>query len=151
MIKMGYKEIIENFYECLKSVDPELTKVKISEDKWTLREIIGHLIDSASNNHQRIVRLQISDLLDFPRYDGEQWISVQEYNNFDWECLINMWYQCNLLILHIINVINDEKLRNLWVIDEDNSITLEEVIHKYYVHLENHIEHFNRRLGELIL
>ncbi len=148
---MNYKEIIENFYEYLKSIDSEITKLKISEDKWSLREIIGHLIDSASNNHQRIVRLQVSDLLDFPLYDCEQWIRVQKYNSFDWEFLITLWYHYNGLILNIINGIDGEQLQNIWVKDEDNSITLEELIRQYYIHLEKHMEHFNKRLGELLI
>lgn len=148
---MNYKEIIENFYEYLKSIDSEITKLKISEDKWSLREIIGHLIDSASNNHQRIVRLQVSDLLDFPQYDCEQWIRVQKYNSFDWEFLITLWYHYNGLILNIINGIDGEQLQNIWVKDEDNSITLEELIRQYYIHLEKHMEHFNKRLGELLI
>ncbi len=148
---MNYKEIIDNFYEYFKSIDSEITKVKLSEDKWSLKEIIGHLIDSASNNHQRIVRLQISDLLDFPQYDCEQWIRVQKYNNFDWEFLVTLWYHYNGLILNIINGIKSEHLQNLWVKDEDNSITLEEIIRQYYIHLEKHMEHFNKRLGELLI
>lgn len=148
---MNYKEIIDNFYEYFKSIDSEITKVKLSEDKWSLKEIIGHLIDSASNNHQRIVRLQISDLLDFPQYDCEQWIRVQKYNNFDWEFLVTLWYHYNGLILNIINGIESEHLQNLWVKDEDNSITLEEIIRQYYIHLEKHMEHFNKRLGELLI
>ncbi len=148
---MNYKEIIDNFYEYLKSIDSEITGLKISEDKWSLREIIGHLIDSASNNHQRIVRLQISDLLDFPQYDCEQWIRVQKYNSFDWEFLVTLWYHYNGLILNIINEIDDEQLQNIWVKDEDNSITLEELIRQYYIHLEKHMEHFNKRLSELLI
>ncbi len=148
---MNYKEIIDNFYEYLRSIDSEITKLKISEHKWSLREIIGHLIDSASNNHQRIVRLQISDLLDFPQYDCEQWISIQKYNSFDWEFLVTLWYHYNGLILRIINGIDGEQLQNIWVKDEDNSITLEELIRQYYIHLEKHMEHFNKRLGELLI
>lgn len=73
---MNYKEVVENFHVFLSSINSDISNIKISEDKWSLREIIGHLIDSASNNHQRFVRLQYSDLLDFPAYEAEQSLYV---------------------------------------------------------------------------
>ena len=67
-----FKGLIDSFHEQVLKTQGEITKIKLAEDKWSLREIIGHLIDSASNNHQRFVRLQFGDLLDFPAYDGEE-------------------------------------------------------------------------------
>jgi len=73
--------LIDSFHEQVLKTHDEITKIKLAEDKWSLREIMGHLIDSASNNHQRFVRLQFGDMLDFPAYDGEEWIRTQEYNS----------------------------------------------------------------------
>ncbi len=148
---MNYKEVVEDFYAYLKSIDEEITKTKISEDKWSLREIIGHLIDSASNNHQRFVRLQFSDLLDFPAYDGEEWIRVEKFNKIEWPLLASLWYSYNCLLINIIDGIESNKMNNVWVKNEDEAIPLKELIHKYFVHLELHIEHFKKRLGELML
>ena len=44
--------------------------VKLGPDKWTLKEMVAHLIDSASNNHQRFVRLQIGHEISFPGYEA---------------------------------------------------------------------------------
>lgn len=146
---MNYKEVVDNFHIYLNSIDSEITNIKVSGDKWSLREIIGHLIDSASNNHQRFVRLQFSDLLDFPAYNGEQWVSVQNYNSMQWELLVSLWYNYNCMLINVIDRIEGDKLQNVWIKNEE-AITLGEIIHQYYRHMELHMEHFNKRLGELM-
>lgn len=145
---MNYKEIVESFYNKLISVESDITGVKLAEDKWSLKEIVGHLIDSASNNHQRFVRLQISDLLDFPPYQGEVWVNNQKHNSMNWGMLISLWYNYNLLLLNIINEIDSSKLENVWI-KEEAAIPLSELIIHYFRHLELHIEHFNTRLVEV--
>lgn len=68
--------------------------LKRNKQNRTIKQILGHLIDSASNNHQRMVRLQYSkDLLFFPDYrqDNDLWIALQDYQNEDWNNLIQLW------------------------------------------------------------
>jgi hypothetical protein len=143
-----FKSLVDAFYEQLLKTENTTTHIKLAEDKWSLAEIVGHLIDSASNNHQRFVRLQFGDLLDFPKYDGEAWIKAQNYNDMDWDTLIALWYNYNCLILHIIENIDKPMLNNVWANDE-TAITLEELIDSFYKHLETHIKHFNDRQKEL--
>lgn len=149
MDSVSFKEIVDKFYNELKEVDMQKVKIKLSEDKWSLSEIIGHLIDSASNNHQRFVRLQFGDLLGFPAYDTEPWVKIQSYNTTGWETLVTLWYNYNVLLLNIIQNIDKANYKNIWVKDENHTYTLEEIIIDYYRHLHVHIEHFNNRLKEL--
>ncbi|OPX41925.1 DinB superfamily protein [Ruminiclostridium hungatei] len=146
---MNYREVIYNFHKFLLSIDSEIAHIKISEEKWSLREIVGHLIDSAANNHHRLVRLQFTTRLDFPAYEAEQWISAQKYNNMDWELLVSLWYSYNCMLINIIDSIEGDQLDNVWLKGEEE-IPLREIIHQYYRHLELHMEHFNSRLGELL-
>ena len=143
-----FKGLIDSFHEQVLKTQGEITKIKLAEDKWSLREIIGHLIDSASNNHQRFVRLQFGDLLDFPAYDGEEWVRTQKYNIMNWDVLVALWYNYNCVLLRIIENIDEIKLKNVWVIGED-VISLEQLILDYYRHLELHMEHFCKRREEL--
>lgn len=143
-----FKGLIDSFHEQVLKTHDEITDIKLAEDKWSLREIIGHLIDSASNNHQRFVRLQSGDLLDFPAYDGEEWIKTQKYNGMNWDVLVTLWYNYNCLLLHIIGNADEIMLRNVWVKGED-TIPLEQLINDYYKHLELHMKHFNNRREEL--
>ncbi len=143
-----FKGLIDSFHEQVLKTRDEITKIKLAEDKWSLREIIGHLIDSASNNHQRFVRLQFGDLLDFPAYDAEEWIRTQKYNIMNWDVLVTLWYNYNCVLLHIIENTDDIMLGNVWVESKD-TISLEQLINDYYKHLELHMEHFNKRREEL--
>src|SRR5690606_13003807 len=66
----------------------------------TIKEILGHLVDSASNNHQRMVRLQYIPNLDFPDYqqDNDLWIRLQDYQHAEWHDLTGLWKYYNLHI-----------------------------------------------------
>ena len=63
--------------------------------KWSPREIIGHLIDSASNNHQRFVRASFQDDLVFAGYDQDRWVAMQRYQEARWEDLLTLWASFN--------------------------------------------------------
>jgi DinB superfamily len=72
--------------------------------KWTPKQIIGHLIDSACNNHSRFVRAQFSDELYFPGYRQEEWVAVQRYDTASWSDLLALWRCYNLHIARIVAV-----------------------------------------------
>ena len=145
----GFREIVDSFGKDLFEVDEAIAGIKLTEDKWSLKEIVGHLIDSAANNHQRFVRLQTEDLLGFPAYNGETWIKVQKYNGMEWGLLVSLWYNLNNLILNIIENTDEDVYDNVWIRDEE-AIRFEELVADYYRHLKFHIEeHFNSRLKEV--
>ena len=70
-------------------------------ERWTKKEVVGHLIDSAFNNHQRFVHGQIAGPHDFPAYDQEQWVRVQHYQTAPWNDLIPLWQAANTHLVHI--------------------------------------------------
>jgi hypothetical protein len=122
------------------------------EGKWSKKEILGHLIDSASNNHQRFVRAQFKDDLIFPGYDQDEWVRVQNYQYMNWHTLVELWEEFNLLIAHLAAEIPDEILKqerskhNLFDIAtngiaENKPATLEYFIRDYYFHLKHHLNH----------
>src|ERR1051326_1019289 len=84
----------------------ELSEAKASQPvapgKWSPKEIIGHLVDSASNNHGRFVRAQLSDGLFFPGYDQEAWVRVQQYSRANWIELIALWRGLNHHIATVV-------------------------------------------------
>ena len=143
----SFREIVDSFYKHLLETSNEVTGIKLAEDKWSLREIIGHLVDSASNSHQRFVRLQFGDLPDFPVYGPEEWVRTQKYNSMNWEVLVALWYNYNCLLLNVIENIDETAYKNVWVKVED-TIPLDELVRDYYRHLELHIKHFNDREKE---
>ena len=76
-----------------------------SEGKWSRKEIVGHLIDSASNNHGRFVRAQFSDDLVCPTYDQDAWVRVQNYIRAPWVELVTLWSLYNLHLTRVIAAI----------------------------------------------
>lgn len=144
------KQAVERFYSKHSSLPDSLTGVRLSEDRWSLKEIIGHLIDSASNNHQRFLRLQLTDRLQFPDYrkDNERWLRLERHNELAWSELLALWRSYNLLLAHIIRRLDPESLGHVWVAEEREA-TLAELASGYLTHLQEHLEHFERRLLEL--
>jgi hypothetical protein len=144
----AFREAVNRFQVLLQQTDEAKAGVKLSEDAWSLKEIVGHLIDSASNNHQRFVRLQIGNLEGFPAYEAEQWIRIQHYNTMDWMLLKGLWLSFNTLILAVVERIPQECLGYSWS-SGDDSRTLEWLVNDYYRHLRWHIDHYRRRAAEI--
>jgi len=81
--------------------------------KWSPKEIVGHLIDSAANNHQRFVRAQFQDNLIFTGYEQQMWVSAQHYGEASWPSLVSLWKMYNLHLLHLISHIPVHRLTRL--------------------------------------
>jgi predicted protein tyrosine phosphatase len=107
----------------------------------TVKQLLGHLVDSASNNHQRMVRLQYNTELSFPDYtqDNDRWIAIQDYQSADWPNLVALWKSFNLHIVHLMRVADTSAFGNSWTDFEGNRVTLGEMIAGYPEHLKLHI------------
>jgi hypothetical protein len=121
--------------------EPTLT-FRLSEDAWSIKEIIGHLIDSASNNHQRFVRLQLTDRLTFPDYgqDNIHWVRIQNYQDRTWEELLSLWRHFNIQMADIIRSVDPSCLSHFWQVDPQTSVTLFDLMTDYLRHLELHLD-----------
>jgi hypothetical protein len=126
------------------------TRRRPGPGKWSPREIIGHLIDSASNNHQRFVRAQFQDDLIFPGYAQDEWVAAQRYQDAAWEDLLTLWRSFNLHIAHVMETVPEEqRLRqrvrhNLdqlaWrPIPREQPATLDYFMGDYVAHLKHHL------------
>ena len=104
------------------------------------KEFLGHLIDSAGNNLQRIVRMQIEHHLEFPSYQQESWVALQAYATESWPDLVNFWLLLNRHLLHVIQAVPESSLSYTWAIPGKETITLGEMIDSYVDHMEHHLE-----------
>ena len=86
---------INHAQSLLESIPESKASAKPQPNKWSAKEIIGHLIDSASNNHQRFVRAQFQDHLTFAGYDQDAWVARQRYQDAPWRDLITLWASYN--------------------------------------------------------
>lgn len=108
---------------------------------WSAKEELGHLIDSAANNHQRIVRAQLKDNLPLPDYDGERWVEVHGYHNREWTELIALWRAGNSQLLAAAKSVPEEAWSHTLTIGDSQPMTLAFVIDDYITHMTHHLEH----------
>lgn len=101
--------------------------------------MLGHLVDSAANNHQRFVRAQHGDQTPIG-YDGDEWVKVQQYDDVPVNNLIGLWAFYNLHIAHVIANIPKEKYDALFRADEPEPQTLEWLVQDYIRHLAHHLK-----------
>jgi hypothetical protein len=117
---------------------------------WSAKQIVGHLIDSASNNHGRFVRAQGRDDLAFDGYDQEHWVDAQRYDEAEWKDLLGLWRAYNAHLARIVAAIPDEELdrpRASHTLDRiafrtvpaDRPATLRYLVEDYVAHLESHV------------
>ena len=104
-----FKSLIDQSSITLAGISESESKRKSAPDKWSKKEILGHLIDSAANNHQRFVRAQLSAELRIPGYEQQVWVATQRYQNESWENLLQLWKSYNLHLLHIISAIPEKR------------------------------------------
>lgn len=137
----GISRVVKTWEEKLVNLPIEAIGEKKNKQSRTIKQILGHLVDSASNNHQRIVRLQYNQYLEFPDYrqDNDLWIVVQDYQHTDWINLVQLWKFYNLHIIQIIKTVDQTKLNNYWNDFEGNKVTLSDMIEGYLFHLNLHI------------
>jgi hypothetical protein len=106
---------------------------------WSRKQVLGHLIDSASNNHQRFVRAMLQPSLDFPGYDQEGNVRVQAVQEADWILLVSLWAAYNRYLVHLIAHIPPSQLNVRCRIGPGEPVTLGFLASDYLAHLRHHL------------
>ena len=124
---------------------------------WSIKEIIGHLIDSAANNHQRFVRAEMQDDLVFGGYAQEHWVRAQRYDDAPWNDLVQLWSSYNRHLARVMAAV-PERVRDTprarhnlheigWrPVDANHPATLDHLMHDYVLHLEHHLSQVRDRV-----
>lgn len=132
----------------LQKLPEDVIKLRRNSQNRSIKQILGHLIDSASNNTHRIVHLQYQqDPLVFPNYatfgNNDRWISIQNYQDENWSDLIQLWKYSHLHLCHVLKNVRDEHLGKEWISGPDKKITLRSMIFDYTRHLKLHLGEIN--------
>jgi DinB family protein len=154
------KQLSEQLQRVVEAAEPKLRKISEVESAkpvlpggWSRKQILGHLIDSASNNHQRFVRAALQPSLDFPGYDQDGNIRVQAPQEADWSLLVSLWVAYNRYLAHIIARLPAAKLETICRIGSGEPVTLSFLAKDYLTHLLHHLNQIgaadsNQRLSQ---
>jgi len=140
------EKLSEQLVQAVQSAEPKLRKVSevesgkpVLKGGWSRKQVIGHLIDSASNNHQRFVRAALQGSLQFPRYDQDGSVRVQAVQSAPWPLLVTLWTDYNLYLAHVIAHLPAAQLAAQCQIGEDKPVTLRFLAEDYLRHLLHHL------------
>jgi len=140
------KKLSEKLLFVIETAEPRLRAVSASESAnpllsggWSRKQVIAHLIDSASNNHQRFVRAAQQASLDFPGYDQDGNMRVQVPQEADWPLLVSLWAAYNRYLAHVIAHLPASKLETPCRIGSDKPVTLDFLAKDYVTHLVHHL------------
>ena len=123
----------------LRSKSDEHVRKPLAPEKWSRKQILGHLIDSAANNHQRFVRTLIETPLAFPPYEQNLWVSLQGYQEHDWQLMVDLWSAYNRHLAHVIGRIPESQMTRECIIGNKPVVTLGWLIEDYVRHLKHHL------------
>lgn len=140
------KDLSQELLTVIDSAEPRLREINAQETTkpllsggWSRKQVIGHLIDSASNNHQRFVRGCLQESHEFPAYDQNGNIRVQAPQEADWLLLVSLWASYNRYLAHIIARLPESKLETVCRIGNGNPVTLGFIAEDYLTHLLHHL------------
>ena len=131
---------IDEALKLFAGVDERRTAIRPRPDAWSAREVLGHLIDSACNNHRRFVVAQSGDIVRFDGYDQNAWVTRQRYHDVPWRDLVALWTSYNRHLAHVIGCTPAATLATAALSpDGSQTQTLGFVMEDYVRHLRHHV------------
>lgn len=145
------KSLIETWEPRLTGLNDYILGAGKNSQNRTIKQILGHLIDSTSNNTHRVVHLQYQKSpFSFPNYatfgNNDRWIAIQKYHKEDWSIMVQLWKYSLLHFCHVIKNVKESKLENEWISGPGQSVTLRAMILDFPGHLKLHLS----EIGDLI-
>jgi DinB superfamily len=122
----------------LTQIPAEVADKPLAPGKWSTKQTIGHLIDSCANNHQRLIRLQLTPELTFPGYQQNEWVALQRYDLLPWPEVLALFLALNRHFAHTIEHADAATFTHVWLYGDDR-LTLGYILVDYLGHLEHHL------------
>jgi len=143
-----FETLLEQALPRLEAMNEVQVETPREPGKWTPKQIVGHLIDSAANNHQRFVRGQLEPQPTYTSYNQNAWMDLQNYAARDWNELLTLWHTYNRHLLHLMKTVRIEALEHVFQMpvgvpnaktDGVSAVTLEFLMRDYVRHCEHHL------------
>ena len=145
--------LIKELEPKLLALDDDVISERRNSQNRTIKQITGHMVDSATNNTHRIVHLHYQESpLTFPDYanlgNNDRWIAIQNYQDEDWNVLVQLWKYTNMHIAHVIKNMNNEKLSNIWISGTNEEISLEAMVVDFPRHFKLHLNEIDELINK---
>lgn len=144
-LSANLKERIDRELPCLEALSEEAASVRPAAGGWSPKEELGHLIDSAVNNHARFVIAATNPEMRGPGYAQDDWVRLHGYAHLPWLTIVAWWYAHNQVLVGLIARIPQDQLAVLCHIGAYPAAPLRFVIEDYGVHLQHHVDHLLSR------
>jgi len=145
------RDLLQRVPSRLERLSRDTVESKPTPSTWSPKEELGHLLDSAANNHQRIVRAQLEDKLALPGYDQNRWVAVNAYQHRDWKELIEVWQALNRQLLAAAESVPDSAWAHTLTVAGSEPLTLRFVFEDYVAHMLHHLQHIGIATDDLTL
>jgi hypothetical protein len=129
---------VEHALPILQGISEQDAAQKPDPAKWSKKEILGHLIDSAANNHQRFVRLQVQPEIDLPGYVQDDWVRLGRYQHTPWADIVTLWAAYNRQLAAVVDAFDPATLTHVWHAS-GGDVTLAFIATDYVRHLKHHL------------
>ena len=139
------QETVDRETTLLLAVTELQASVKPAPDVWSQKEELGHLIDSATNNHVRFVRASLEPEFHGPGYQQDAWVSLHGYHEMPWADLVDFWRRYNIFLSGLVRRIPNLLLDVYCVIGSSAPVTLRFLIEDYILHMQHHLDHILKR------
>ena len=134
-----FKTAIAAAEKSLSAITEELASQPARTGGWLRKEELGHLLDSAQNNHQRIALAAINCEYAGPEYAQNAWVDLHGYRTMTWTELLAFWKTRNQMLHRIIANIPEERLSSWVRIGDSPAMTLSAWIDDYLHHMADHV------------
>ncbi len=136
------EHLILTIPSCLEENAEEAALQKTNQESWSKQEILGHLCDSATNNHMRFVKIMLaSDPVRIEKYQQNQWVALHGYStNYTYREMIMLWTLLNRQLLYVLKNGSAEDLAKPVILDDEITVTLGWLIEDYVNHLLHHMK-----------
>ena len=135
------RTLVDEVPKRLRRISGEAASSESAPSKWSPKQELGHLLDSAANNHQRMVRTQLENEPKMPGYEQSAWVEVHRYQQRDWHELINLWSALNQQLLVAAEAVRTNAWARTCTIGDSLPLTLKFVFEDYLEHMMHHLQH----------
>jgi hypothetical protein len=143
------RELLQRVPSRLQNLPENAVENRTTSSAWSPKEELGHLLDSAANNHQRIVRAQLEDNPAMPGYEQNRWVAVHAYQRRDWKELIEVWQALNQQLLTAAEAVPESAWGRTLTVAGSEALTLQFVFEDYVAHMLHHLQHIGIETSDI--